>query len=275
MIQKDKNQEKVLNVGYHHNEALRKIHSINLKSGTNDHSAEYFNIIEDYLKTENVFTEEIIDANIKNSITFYKSFMDTTNLKSCTNRTIVQDSIGEYLRGCMLQIIDSLYKENSDIAYAFYVIDKIDRNLLSNSDLDCLNNFESTLIASNEYWNNEYWNLTSTLKSSQKIKYPWHPTTWVAINDGIGGLMGSVFGGVGAVILGTIFSAGTNENIKNMGYNTTYTNENQTNPTNSIIFDPITAPKRVRNIILTQRYNIERTLGTVKNRRPIPFYAQP
>jgi hypothetical protein len=38
-------------------------------------------------------------------------------------------------------------------------------------------------------------------------------SSWVIINDGIGGLLGLVFGPAGSIITGTIFSLGTNEEI--------------------------------------------------------------
>ena len=36
-------------------------------------------------------------------------------------------------------------------------------------------------------------------------------SSWVIINDGIGGILGSAFGPMGSIILGTAFSVGTNE----------------------------------------------------------------
>jgi len=39
-------------------------------------------------------------------------------------------------------------------------------------------------------------------------------SSWVIINDGIGGLLGLVFGPAGSIITATVFSVGTNEEIK-------------------------------------------------------------
>ena len=39
------------------------------------------------------------------------------------------------------------------------------------------------------------------------------PSSWVIINDGIGGLLGMVFGPAGSIITATVFSVGTNEEI--------------------------------------------------------------
>ena len=38
-------------------------------------------------------------------------------------------------------------------------------------------------------------------------------STWVIINDGVGGVLGLVFGGFGSVAVGTVLSAWTNENL--------------------------------------------------------------
>lgn len=57
----------------------------------------------------------------------------------------------------------------------------------------------------------EYWleNPTSSAKKSTKIKN----SSWVIINDGIGGIIGSAFGPLGSIMLGTAFSIGTNEEL--------------------------------------------------------------
>lgn len=57
----------------------------------------------------------------------------------------------------------------------------------------------------------EYWESVSrsSLKGVQ-LK----PSSWVIINDGIGGILGSVFGPIGSIITATAFSVGTNEEIK-------------------------------------------------------------
>jgi hypothetical protein len=38
-------------------------------------------------------------------------------------------------------------------------------------------------------------------------------SSWVIINDGIGGILGSVFGPIGSIVTATVFSVGTNEEI--------------------------------------------------------------
>jgi len=57
----------------------------------------------------------------------------------------------------------------------------------------------------------EYWDRhnASSLKGTQ-LK----PSSWVIINDGIGGILGMVFGPVGSIVTATVFSVGTNEEIK-------------------------------------------------------------
>lgn len=39
-------------------------------------------------------------------------------------------------------------------------------------------------------------------------------SSWVIINDGIGGILGLVFGPVGSIVTATVFSVGTNEELK-------------------------------------------------------------
>jgi hypothetical protein len=39
-------------------------------------------------------------------------------------------------------------------------------------------------------------------------------SSWVIINDGIGGILGSIFGPVGSIICATVFSVGTNEELQ-------------------------------------------------------------
>lgn len=48
----------------------------------------------------------------------------------------------------------------------------------------------------------------SNLKSSNLRR-----SSWVIINDGIGGILGSIFGPIGSIVTATAFSVGTNEEI--------------------------------------------------------------
>jgi len=66
--------------------------------------------------------------------------------------------------------------------------------------------FTNIFNASYEYWTKEY---NSNLKGL-KLK----DTSKVLINDGIGGLLGLVFGAPGSIITAAVFSVGTNEEIK-------------------------------------------------------------
>lgn len=61
--------------------------------------------------------------------------------------------------------------------------------------------------ASYDFWESMY---ESQLKSTN-LKL----SSWVMINDGIGGVLGFVFGPIGSIVVGTAFSVGTNEEIKN------------------------------------------------------------
>jgi hypothetical protein len=56
-----------------------------------------------------------------------------------------------------------------------------------------------------QFWESYY---GSNLKDAQ-LK----DSSWVIINDAIGGILGLVFGPVGSIVTGTVFSVGTNEEI--------------------------------------------------------------
>lgn len=81
--------------------------------------------------------------------------------------------------------------------------------------------FINTFDHSEDFWN---YNIVDSYRmASKRLK----GSTWVIINDGIGGIAGSIFGGIGSIVVGTVFSAWTNEQIKS------------TQPT----YNPATPPK--------------------------------
>jgi len=63
--------------------------------------------------------------------------------------------------------------------------------------------FTQLVLASDNFWHHSYVTNTARLK----------PSTWVIIHDGIGGLAGSIFNGIGSVVCATAFSAYTNETL--------------------------------------------------------------
>jgi hypothetical protein len=65
--------------------------------------------------------------------------------------------------------------------------------------------FTDIFNSSYQFWES-YEN--SDLKSTKLEK-----SSWVIINDGIGGVLGSIFGPLGSVVVATAFSVGTNEEI--------------------------------------------------------------
>jgi len=66
--------------------------------------------------------------------------------------------------------------------------------------------FTSIFNSSFSYWTNvDNTNLKSALIND---------SSWVIINDGIGGVIGSIFGPIGSIITATIWSVATNEEIK-------------------------------------------------------------
>jgi hypothetical protein len=63
--------------------------------------------------------------------------------------------------------------------------------------------FTQLVLASDNFWHHSYVTNTARLK----------PSTWVIIHDGIGGVVGTIFGGIGSVVCATAFSAYTNETL--------------------------------------------------------------
>lgn len=62
----------------------------------------------------------------------------------------------------------------------------------------------SVIRRAKEHWSGQ---------GAPKIK----PGTWVIVNDGIGGVLGILFRGVGSIIVGTAASAWTNEELDSLG----------------------------------------------------------
>lgn len=73
-------------------------------------------------------------------------------------------------------------------------------------DRDAQQLFIDIFNGSYEYWSSGN---QGSLKGTQM-----KPSSWVIINDGIGGILGMVFGPVGSIVTATVFSVGTNEEIK-------------------------------------------------------------
>jgi len=67
--------------------------------------------------------------------------------------------------------------------------------------------FTNIFNGSFSFWTNE----TNTCRKAAELD----PSSWVIINDAIGGILGSVFGPVGSIIGAAVLSVGTNEEIKN------------------------------------------------------------
>ncbi|MCK5135026.1 MAG: hypothetical protein KAR19_04500 [Bacteroidales bacterium] len=57
----------------------------------------------------------------------------------------------------------------------------------------------------------DFW---ETMDASQLKSTNWRRNSWVIINDGIGAIIGMVFGPVGSIVTATAFSVATNEEIR-------------------------------------------------------------
>ena len=76
----------------------------------------------------------------------------------------------------------------------------------SEQDLEAQQLFIDIFNGSYQYWERSG---NSNLKGALLDK-----SSWVIINDGIGGILGSIFGPIGSIVTATVFSVGTNEEIK-------------------------------------------------------------
>lgn len=80
------------------------------------------------------------------------------------------------------------------------------KEFMSGNDIKGQLLYVNIFNASYEFW--EAWEESSRKGTALKR------STIVIINDGIGGLLGMVFGPVGSIVTATVFSAGTNEELK-------------------------------------------------------------
>lgn len=190
------------NTSPHMNEMISELISL---------SSEFL-LIEGYDKQELMRTESLLKKEF--GPPHLKSVMDDDY---CMDIEGLSDQLGEidqYSDRFIEEVKQVLVLvEEVDIEVVFDYINSDFAHLEFHVQTDCDGQmlFLNIFNASYEYWSDEN-NLN--LKSVQEGK-ELKPSSWVLINDGIGGILGSVFGPIGSIVVATAFSVGTNEEIRN------------------------------------------------------------
>lgn len=205
----------IANAGTIHNQLLDNYYQnrLNTSPDTEELISEIITMSSEYLVSFGYDQKSVLQAE-----SLLKENYRFSNLKSVMNDDFSVDigSLAEHLEEMGLyssQLIIEVKKiltmvtEGAEIKtianYVNSVFSLIEFS--SQADLEGQSLFVNIFNGSNSYWEDVY---TSDLKG-RKIK----DGTWVIINDGIGGLLGMIFGPPGSIITATVFSAGTYEEI--------------------------------------------------------------
>jgi len=180
-----------------HNEILRMIYENKEKSSANilervSHSAREY-----YARFPQ--TKINLEENIDFATWYFEHYSlssDMELLKNDDNFSSIPDRIFLELNNILKT--DSLTTNTNNLM--LYVNNIMPNKKWSDQELRYIIIFQTIINYSANFWLTKY-------SSRLKLKC----STWVIINDGIGGVLGSAFGGVGGVILGTVLSAGTNK----------------------------------------------------------------
>ena len=215
VVKKDDNYA-LTNVGMLHNEALSYYYEnrIKLKStaSINEILSESISLTAEYLINQGFARESVLDvkALVGNSLV-------ETGLKSSPNTMFSIDTTSFIMQLDQQNLYSPEFIE--DLNNLFILAHKDDNeevvrdyvnNIFANVHYTNLNDVAAQKLYINifnysfDYWVNTFQN--SSLKKS-KLKL----SSWVIINDGIGGILGSPLGPIGSIALGTAFSVGTNE----------------------------------------------------------------
>ncbi len=209
------NTDFIANAGAIHNQLLDNYYQnrLNTSPDTEELISEVIAMSSEYLVSHGYDQKSVLQSE-----SLLKENYRFSNLKSVMNDDFSIDvgSLAEHLEEMGLyssQLISEVKKiltmvtEGTEIRtisnYVNSVFSLIEFD--SQTDLEGQSLFVSIFNGSNAYWEDVY---TSDLKNI-KIK----DGTWVIINDGIGGLIGMIFGPPGSIITGTLFSAATYEEI--------------------------------------------------------------
>jgi hypothetical protein len=133
----------------------------------------------------------IMSYNNKMSSSSFGSFMNTYTLTLGSSSRFKDLVISFYGKGV----------EDSATIMSYLTFTFAD-NLWTGNDLKYARIIRKVATGSNTYWSG---------RLNGGYQTDWDCNSWVLLVDGIGGIFGSPFGGIGGIILGTTFSIGANE----------------------------------------------------------------
>jgi len=207
------------NVGKLHNEALEYYYKNRTKfnsiSSLNDILSESISLTSEYLVSQGFEKDKVLKAKtmVENSL-IYNTLKGSSELKFSMNPTSFIDQLNqqnqnsvEFIENVNQLLILVQKDENEETVkdYVNNVFAKVQYS--SQSDIEAQEVFVNIFNNSYNFWVSSPH--TSSLKSV-KMK----GSSWVILNDGIGGILGSAFGPIGSIALATTFSIGTNETLK-------------------------------------------------------------
>lgn len=208
------------NAGRLHNGALAYYYQNRLKLKATSSSEEIYSEIIDL--TSEYLVNQGFDRGIVVGVTSrVKNSMGSLGLKSTSGNFYSIDTASFIRQIDGLKMFSNEFVSNVNKLFALahddvsedvikdYVNNTFAKiNYLNQNDVNAQKVYVDIFNSSFNYW------LQSDGDNAEK-KAKLKPSTWVIINDGIGGVLGSAFGPIGSVALGTVLSAGTNEEIKN------------------------------------------------------------
>lgn len=213
-----------LNVGQAHNELLSYyFNNIDTLYDLTNISLNEYNEVLDYFYDElvslNYTTQDGKEDLLNNLSDLYE---DLIVLESNGEHNILFGSTlneGGFLHDLYPNLSDSLIGISDSTLTLDSIINRVDswENAFTEDELIAYNYCNSIISYSANYWQTN--GVGNNDPSDDKSRCNCSPfrncDTWVVVNDAIGGLFGAAFGGVGAIIVGGIFSAGTSEDIAN------------------------------------------------------------
>lgn len=215
----DESQEKVelsfTDVGKLHNELLANYYEkrVNVNGHLSDKLSELNNLNWKYLDEQGYSEDQIQEARLKLPERINLGYLKkSANEGFYVDTSMFLEELGD-LEIYSQEFVDeiSFILGEVQIASEMNVIvdyvntDFMEKYFTDEDDILARDVFVDIFNNSYIYWTDFY----SEKKSVTRLKR----SSWVIINDGIGGILGSIFGPVGSVVTATAFSLATNEEI--------------------------------------------------------------
>ncbi len=210
------NTDFISDAGMIHNQLLDHYYDSrsNLSPGTEELISEVIELSSDYLLSNGYDRKHVLEAK-----SMLKDRYRASNLKSVTNTdlSIDVDELSIQLKELdvysdpfisEVEKIVSMVDEEVDMQEVLSYVNSDFTSVVYESETDRMGQvlFQNIFNGSYGYWTDED---NSNLKGVTKLD----DRSWVIINDGIGGILGLVFGPAGSIITATAFSVGTNEEL--------------------------------------------------------------